>query len=796
MPTHKFYFLTLFFLCALFFCRPSFGHTASFEGAPRYLLGETFGGALSDFGSHFGVKATQDDHFGGLTYYSALTSFTNGSFGTGGIAFLVDGDRRFFPAKTRSVVFSYCGIEETARDGDLLAELKVGFLEEDVVYLYCSFSNLGPSTISVAPEVWFGSDRFKIKQENLFAGFIPSFTLSRLVQKTKDTALIETPFNDLSLPPLRILSVFRAVVPSFKVADITEERGAMGSTQRVLGETIRLEPMASMPFRVFIAFDTDGKMALNRVLQLRQEAFKATFDPWAATKEAWEGFFLSIPKQHTNAKPEVKLFRLAHTALRMGLYAPRGRMRGFSSVPSKPVFNFFFAWDTPLQAIGHLEWGEMADFGGNGLKVAKENLRSIFQGQLDSGMLPYMINEDLKSVLFWQTQPPVQGWVIQKVLEREAYGPQREAFASEMLERGERYICFFNKERDKDQNGLMEYASAIESGWDDTPRYSWFNLPTTNLGGFIPRPGIDSVELNSWLYAYMRTQGRLCRELRNAEGAQAWERMAQELALRIESNLWSERDAAWLDKGRGGFVRVLTPALWFPAFLGVSRDEGRIRDVIEGHLLNPKEFFGDYPIPTVAYNDPNYNHDGEGMYWRGQVWIVTAYSALETLFRYGYEKEANELKRRLLVMLSDKGGVFENYNALTGEVGHTFSFGFPAVHQFGWSAALGQAMLLDRHQRERSILSQDEGFSGYISRACALSTGEPFFEVETSGFEVPFVQARSLDAKPLLTSGAAEFRFSDPYGNFGQGAVRFLIKGKPYEAALGEALTVRLPQQG
>jgi hypothetical protein len=269
--------------------------------------------------------------------------------------------------------------------------------------------------------------------------------------------------------------------------------------------------------------------------------------------------------------------------------------------------------------------------------------------------------------------------------------------------------------------------------------------------------------------------------------------MAQELALRIESNLWSERDGAWLDKGRGGFRRVLTPAIWFPAFLGVSRDEGRIQAAIERHLLNPKEFFGDYPIPTVAYNDPNYNQEGEGMYWRGQVWIVTAYSALETLFRYGYEKEADELKRRLLAMLSDKGGVFENYNALTGEVGHTFSFGFPAVHQFGWSAALGQAILLDRHQRERCILSQDKGFSGYIARAEVLATGEPFFEVETNGFEVPFVQARSLDAKPLLISSTAEFRFSDPYGNFGQGAVRFLIKGKPYEAALREPLTVQIP---
>jgi hypothetical protein len=126
-------------------------------------------------------------------------------------------------------------------------------------------------------------------------------------------------------------------------------------------------------------------------------------------------------------------------------------------------------------------------------------------------------------------------------------------------------------------------------------------------------------------------------------------------------------------------------------------------------------------------------------------------------------------------------------------VGHTFSFGLPAVHQFGWTAAFSQAILLDRHQRVRSILSKDEAFSGYIKRAEVLSTGELFYEAVTNGFEVPFVQARSLDAKPLLASGAAEFRFSDPYGNFGQESIRFLIKGKPYEAMLGEPLTLQIP---
>jgi len=188
MPTSKGLLLGLPFLSILslcFFCSVPSGHAVSFEGAPRYVSGETFGGVLSDFGSHFGVKATQDDHFGGIAYYSALTSFTNGSFGTGGIAFLLGGDRRFAPAETRHVVFWPYGIEEMANDGDLQAKLKVGFLDEDVLYLGCSLQNGGPSAISVTPELWFRSERFKVKQENMFSGFVPSLTVGRLVQKQR-----------------------------------------------------------------------------------------------------------------------------------------------------------------------------------------------------------------------------------------------------------------------------------------------------------------------------------------------------------------------------------------------------------------------------------------------------------------------------------------------------------------------------------------------------------------------------------------------------------------------------------
>ncbi len=109
-------------------------------------------------------------------------------------------------------------------------------------------------------------------------------------------------------------------------------------------------------------------------------------------------------------------------------------------------------------------------------------------------------------------------------------------------------------------------------------------------------------------------------------------------------------------------------------------------------MLNPEEFFGEYPVPTVAYNSEFYDEDG--FYWRGQIWLITAYIAYDTLKKHGYEEEALELKHRLLDMMKDKGGIYENYDALDGSIG-LGDTGKSSCFQFGWSSSFVIEMLTD-----------------------------------------------------------------------------------------------------
>ena len=62
---------------------------------------------------------------------------------------------------------------------------------------------------------------------------------------------------------------------------------------------------------------------------------------------------------------------------------------------------------------------------------------------------------------------------------------------------------------------------------------------------------------------------------------------------------------------------------------------------------NPEYFGGDLPFVSLARKDGDFHAEG-GAYWRGSVWVPTAYAALRGLIRYGFFELARKQTVRLL----------------------------------------------------------------------------------------------------------------------------------------------------
>lgn len=776
--------------------------TVPFDGFPWYIEDLVTGGLISDYGSHYGVKADLTQNLlGKTTYYSALTTYTNGQIDRSYLRLTGEDKTYFEPADKRMVHFRYWGWTEEAVSGDLSAVSRTFFMDTDTLMVYTIYTNRGDEDVTVAPEIVIVGKMLEPKNENMMLGLVPTTTLSRI--RSEDDLAIISNLNELNIqlkiPQIISLitnaTTFRAFAPSFKIESVLSKNDIIHKyTHAIKGAATRIGPGENYSTYFIVGFDQSREGAVSRA----KRGFSRIEDPEATSSsvnEGWNDFFESLPNPNTERQSLKDLYYMAHTALRMGLYAPRSAMKYCCSVPCKPHFNFFWCWDTPFHTLGQSEWGYLPWFNGDGPLIAEENMYTQFSGQGRNGIIYGLLDDSFTTLTFWQSQPPVHGWTISQIYERDGNTTRANQFIDKMYDASVEYIKFWDSRRDLDGDGLYEYISAMESGWDDTPRFTPIDVPGTNLAGNLPT-FVEAVDLNSWLYIYMRSLANWAVELGKDEDATYWDERADDLARLIDEKMWSEEGGAWFDLDKkffsdeGEFISVLTPAVWFPAFAGLSKNETRIRRVIEEHLLNPEEFFGEYPIPTVAYNSEHYNREADGYYWRGQIWLITAYTAIQALYQYGYEEEAEELADRLLTMMSDKGGIYETYSSENGEVGWgSGGVGDPSCFQFGWSSAFTTKILLHRYQRTRYV-TEDTSFSGYVKNAYVFADGGVFYRVDSGEYEVPLVKVSSADGRSLLESEKIEVTIEDPYDNVDSEEVTITISGISFKAEIGHVYSI------
>jgi len=175
--------------------------------------------------------------------------------------------------------------------------------------------------------------------------------------------------------------------------------------------------------------------------------------------------------------------------------------------------------------------------------------------------------------------------------------------------------------------------SGCPSGMDNTPR------------------GRDDYDSIWWVdaLAQQALSARYIVKIAQAVGDEAVKRRFEtefESKKALLQTYWDAETGAFLDRYRNGsgFCRVLTPASFWPVFADCATPEQRKRQF---ELLNdPRKLGGIVPFPSVSRDDPDFSP--EGVYWRGAVWLPTAYMGIKALEQYGEYDQAAELSMKLL----------------------------------------------------------------------------------------------------------------------------------------------------
>ena len=374
--------------------------------------------------------------------------------------------------------------------------------------------------------------------------------------------------------------------------------------------------------------------------------------------------------------------------------------------PSPTHYPFQWFWDSAFHAIALLQVDPA---------LAKQELRCLMQGAQADGYIAHMLLWEKSTNPEWlmpdysirlahpfytgTIQPPV----VARTLERIFDATGDAAFVREILPPVLAFVRWLERVRDQDHDGLVAIIQPDESGLDASPKYdAAMSVPAQPPGETLPawrrsmqrlfrayenlpmerQPQLDvflfeDVLMNTIYADALRALAKLSRAV-GLGGAEDLERGFRRTLDALMAKCWDPgRGLFWdLSGAREERVTVLTFTSLFPLVLGDLERDVATR-LVEEHLLNPKEFWLRYPVPSVAANEPSFDPDWlTQTTWRGPTWVNVNWYLYWGLRAHGFRDVASELARRTVEMQSI-GGIREFYNPNT-------AVGYGATN-FGWS---------------------------------------------------------------------------------------------------------------
>ena len=357
--------------------------------------------------------------------------------------------------------------------------------------------------------------------------------------------------------------------------------------------------------------------------------------------------------------------------------------------PSSVTYPFQWFWDSCFHAIAlsHID-----------LAKAEAEIKSLLKNQHDDGFVSH--------VTFWQRdsfeemvstyaiafrskylsdemQPPLLAEAVQAVAQR---GRGAE-FINEVLPSVRKFYEWLHNVRNPFGDGLIRVVQPDETGLDHSPKWdelmniqdeehdSWdrgwhsicdpydkFNRDPKKmiaLNHFV----VADVMVNVIYIENLRVLAELCLQVKDEAGAAIYIARAAKARDSLEELCWDETDGLYYDVNgkENQKLRVNTFTSLMPLLLADLAPKKV--EALMAHLLNPEEYWAEFPIPSTAMNHPTYRPEtvGGNLVWRGPTWINSNWYLARGLMRHGRVDLARVIANQSILAMR-KSGVREYYN--------------------------------------------------------------------------------------------------------------------------------------
>lgn len=246
-----------------------------------------------------------------------------------------------------------------------------------------------------------------------------------------------------------------------------------------------------------------------------------------------------------------------------------------------------------------------------------------------------------------------------------------------------------NEPQNLDDNSRGTRQGAIfESGLDNSPMYDGavYN-PQSHLMEYA------DVGLMGMYVADCDALAEIADAVGKTEEAKELRSRSARYRAKLET-MWNEEAGIFLNKDlrTGEWNHRLSPTNFYPMLAHAATAE-QAHTMVEKHLLNPKEFDGEWVIPSIAKDDAAFKDQD---YWRGRIWGPMNYLVYLGLAQYEDAEARRAFAQKSFALFlkewKEKGHVHENYNAMLGtgdDVSNSDRF-------YHWGALLGYVEYLEQ----------------------------------------------------------------------------------------------------
>ncbi len=305
--------------------------------------------------------------------------------------------------------------------------------------------------------------------------------------------------------------------------------------------------------------------------------------------------------------------------------------------------------------------------------LAQGSILNFIENQLDNGYIPGGVGAHYNTPNMYHAN-----WGY-GVLELDKVHPDLE-FLRKVYEPLKLYMEYFDTERDKENSSLYDVVDQGETGQEYMSRYLFVDEKADEWGP-IQLKGIDATV---YMYELQRSLAEMARQLGKKDEAEVWDERAKTTKEAILTKMWDGERNIFCDVAPKTWEKSpYKAAVCFYPFMTDLASEVHL-SAIRKHLLNPDEFWTEWPVPSTSIDDPYFSSWAEwkdkrhDCPWNGRVWPMTNSHVAEALARASLSldpalrSKAAELIRKFIKMMFydqniERPNCYEHYNPFNGK---------------------------------------------------------------------------------------------------------------------------------